>query len=141
MAAVPPGQPIAPGIVAPNAGFPQWGVLMNANNTSGTVTEATSAAQKTTMIGQGYDAWFSSAAAAQAFVSSETSALNGSIPSIPGLPSWSLLFGNTKGLLTRFLKVLIGGVLLIAGIMRLSGKDKDIIQTATKAVTAGVAFG
>lgn len=41
-------------------------------------------------------------------------------------PGWSLVFGNTKGLLTRSLKVLIGGILLIEGILKLSGADKTV---------------
>lgn len=39
---------------------------------------------------------------------------------------WSLIFGNTHGLLTRILKVVFGGVLLLAGILKLSSTDKRL---------------
>lgn len=39
-----------------------------------------------------------------------------------------LVLGNTAGLLTRILKVTIGGILLIAGILKLSGADRKLEQ-------------
>jgi len=41
---------------------------------------------------------------------------------------FKLVFGNTTGLLTRILKVVFGGILLIAGILKLSGTDKKLEQ-------------
>lgn len=44
--------------------------------------------------------------------------------------AFQLVFGNTTGLLTRILKVGLGGVLIIAGIMRMTGAKRDILQIA-----------
>lgn len=52
--------------------------------------------------------------------------------------NWTLNFGNYTGLLTRGLKILIGGILVIAGLMRISGADKDIMQIAGTAVKGAV---
>jgi hypothetical protein len=41
---------------------------------------------------------------------------------------YSLQFGNTTGLLTRILKVTFGGILLIAGILKLSGASQKLSQ-------------
>ena len=49
---------------------------------------------------------------------------------------WSLVLGNTAGLLTRLLKILFGGALLVAGIIKLSGKQ-DIIVGAGKKIIEG----
>jgi hypothetical protein len=46
---------------------------------------------------------------------------------------FKLTFGNTTGLLGRIIKVVLGGVLLISGIIRLTGADKDAIGVAGKA--------
>lgn len=52
----------------------------------------------------------------------------------PGGGGWALQWGNTSGLLIRSLKVIFGGVLIIAGIMRFSGARQDILQIAKGAV-------
>lgn len=44
---------------------------------------------------------------------------------------WHLVFGGTSGLLGRILKVLFGGVLMIAGIMRMTGASR-LAGTAVK---------
>jgi hypothetical protein len=49
------------------------------------------------------------------------------------LPAWRLVFGNTGGLLGRILKVVIGAVLLLSGILRLTGADKTAMGIAGKA--------
>ncbi len=54
-------------------------------------------------------------------------------------PGYSLQFGNTTGLLTRILKVIIGGFLLLAGILKLSGKQ-DVIMAAGKKAIEGAAL-
>jgi hypothetical protein len=41
---------------------------------------------------------------------------------------WVLGFGNTTGLLTRILKVAFGGILLVAGVLKLSGANKTLEQ-------------
>ena len=45
---------------------------------------------------------------------------------------WNLVVGNTSGLGGRILKVIIGGILIIAGLFRMTGA-KDIVTTAAKA--------
>jgi hypothetical protein len=57
---------------------------------------------------------------------------------LPSLPSWNLVVSGISGWFMRGLKIVIGSVLIISGIMRLSGKDKDVIQMATKAAQVGV---
>jgi hypothetical protein len=52
---------------------------------------------------------------------------------------WHLTFGNTAGLLTRILKVLIGGVLLVAGVLKVSGagqKAAAVLGPAGKVLMA-----
>jgi hypothetical protein len=39
---------------------------------------------------------------------------------------FKLVLGNTTGLLSRILKVVFGGILLIAGVLKLSGADKKL---------------
>jgi hypothetical protein len=49
---------------------------------------------------------------------------------------WALSFGNTTGLLTRILKVVFGGVLIIAGVMKMTGAKQDILTVAKGAALA-----
>lgn len=42
--------------------------------------------------------------------------------------AFSLVFGNTTGLLLRALKVIFGGILITAGVIKLSGADKTLNQ-------------
>lgn len=46
---------------------------------------------------------------------------------------WGLTFGNTTGLLGRIIKVLLGGVLLLSGIIKLTGASKAALGVAGKA--------
>lgn len=46
---------------------------------------------------------------------------------------WNLTFGNTTGLLGRIIKVALGAVLLISGILRMTGTDKAALGVAGKA--------
>lgn len=46
---------------------------------------------------------------------------------------FKVVLGGTTGLLTRILKVVIGGVLIIVGVMHLSGTDKKLTDIAGKA--------
>lgn len=45
-----------------------------------------------------------------------------------GLPTWALSLKGFNGILTRFLKITIGGILLIAGILKLTNTDKTLEQ-------------
>jgi PKD repeat protein len=52
---------------------------------------------------------------------------------------WSLVFGNTGGLLTRILKVVFGGILIISGVLHITGatdKVKAALGPAGMAVLA-----
>lgn len=44
------------------------------------------------------------------------------------LGSWNLTFGGFNGLLVRGLKILFGGILIIAGLIKLTGTDKTLQQ-------------
>jgi hypothetical protein len=41
---------------------------------------------------------------------------------------FNLIFGNTTGLLTRILKVVFGGVLIIAGVLRMTNAEKHALE-------------
>lgn len=56
----------------------------------------------------------------------------------PTQNAWSLVFGNTTGLLTRILKVGIGAFLLLAGIMKMTNADKDLVKIAGTAAKGAV---
>jgi hypothetical protein len=64
----------------------------------------------------------------------------GGAPSIGSLAKsalgggYQLVFGNAAGLAGRIFKVIIGGVLIISGIIHLSGADKTVLGIAGKAV-------
>jgi hypothetical protein len=141
VAAVPPGQPIAPGIATGNT-FPQWGVGGGTPGSSAgwKIAEATSEAQKTSLISQGYVAWFSSKAAAQSYESSEQSPYGSGEPqgalenAIPGLAQVGDFFGALTGpnLWIRAAKVLVGATLLIVGIAHLTGASGALAATARK---------
>jgi len=47
--------------------------------------------------------------------------------------TFNLTFGNTTGLLGRIIKVVLGAVLLISGIIRMTGTDKAALGAAGKA--------
>jgi hypothetical protein len=47
---------------------------------------------------------------------------------------YQLVFGNTTGLLGRILKVIIGGVLILSGIVHLTGADKSALGAARSVV-------
>lgn len=54
-------------------------------------------------------------------------------PPNPLSVGWHLVFGNTGGLLGRIIKVVLGAVLLISGILRMTGADKAALGVAGKA--------
>lgn len=138
MPAVPPGQPIAPGIVGAQQQFPQWGVGGGTpGNASGwKIVEAQNVTQKTNYADQGYLAWFSSEEAARAFISSESSAYGSGEPqnAIPGV----IQIGDFFGALTqsntwiRLAKIITGGVLVIVCLAHMTGADNAIANTARR---------
>lgn len=135
MVAVPPdSKSIAPGTVTNLNAYPQWGVKMS-GTTSGTVKEATTAAEKQSDIDNGYDSWFSSDKAAKNFVSSETSVLNGNVPdplTILGLPKLS----NLRNFVIRAVKVIVGLALIVVGTVKLLHVEsavKDVAPIVGKA--------
>jgi|SRR5580698_9815789 hypothetical protein len=134
MPAVTPGQPVAPGVVTNENDYPQWGV---GGGTPGSaagwkIVEAENESQKLTYSNQGYLTWFSSDAAAKAYVSSESSAYGSGSDPLAWLAKITGFSGTNFVL--RAVKVIIGGVLLISGIIHLAGIDKDALGIASKAV-------
>jgi hypothetical protein len=142
VANVPPNSPvIAPGIDSSTT-FPQWGVKQTTATTTGsgagdyTTLEATTAAEKQTDIDNGYDVWFSSAAAASSYISSESSSLNGNISSVVSTPLqeaesiWGTL--TSANLWIRIAKVLAGGVMLLVGLAHITGADNAAASLARK---------
>jgi hypothetical protein len=142
-AAVPPGQPVAPGIVGPSSGYPEYGVGGGTpGNSSGwNVVTANNAAQKMQYAGEGYLVWFTSMSAAQNFVSSESSAFGSGEPqnAIPGLTDIGDFFHRlTEGSTwTRVGEVLVGGILLYAGVRALSSGSTAVkgVRNAGSTVT------
>jgi hypothetical protein len=129
MPAVNPALPIAPGMVTPSSGYPEYGV---GGGTPGSaagwkIVTANDAQQKMTYASQGYLAWFTSLSAAQNFVSSESSlAGSGNVPNpanlIPGLTDIGDFFHRLteSSTWTRVGEVALGGILIYAGIRALA---------------------
>lgn len=129
------GSPIAPGIAAPGK-YPQWGV-----NAAYQIKEAKTDAEKTTLIGQGYMTWFSSASAAKSFAQEQTSILNGQLPSpMAGIAGALEAFYHaaTDGKMWRSLGWLILGlVLFLVGValwLRIPQKAAGVGAAAARAV-------
>jgi len=146
MANVPPGQPIAPGIAPANAGYPQYGVMMSGS--SGTIKEAVNAAEKTADLNAGYLTWFTSKAAAQEFISSETSALSGNVnaPYLGALtdivkyPAAIAAWIANRGNWMRILKVIVGGALILMGASQLKAvKNAENVAVNLGTKVAGAA--
>jgi hypothetical protein len=129
MANLPAGSTI-PGVVSPTAGYPQYGV----SQVSGkyVIKEAANPAAKQADIDAGYVVWFPTRAAANSYISSESSLLNGNVPSpatILGLPTLS----NLRGLMVRSVKVAGGLLLLFIGLNMLAKDTTNVdIMTAAK---------
>lgn len=141
MAAVPPGQPIAPGIAGTT--FPQWGVTNSTGNltsTGDTLVEVKTQAEKQAEINKGVLVWFSSKAAAQSFVSSELSPLNGNVPGVGIGGSFLHFLDNltSRALWVRIAKVTIGVVMILTGINKLTGASNAIDKVAGVAGKAAV---
>jgi hypothetical protein len=150
MPAVPPGATIAPGIVAPASGYPQYGVGGGTPGSSGgwNIVTANNDAQKLKYASQGYLTWFSTQADAQAFIGSESGPLSGNL-SGPLAPLGEI--GDFFHRLTeaetwiRFGEVGVGVILLYAGLRALShgssvagvGARKSAAKPVRKVVKAG----
>jgi hypothetical protein len=131
-----PGGPIATGIATGNS-YPQWGIKVASDGSSYQVKEAHNESEKIALMKQGYLAWFSSASAAGKFGKSQKGILGGHVPNPL---SWVASITGISGhnLLIRGLKIIIGGVLLTAGIMKMTGASvplPPLANVAKKLVT------
>lgn len=106
----------------------QWWIVMQATGVSGgTITVYEGTDQETQLLIGTRSGPYSSLTAANTAADTlqkNNQTVEGSIKSGVSslLPSgWNLIFGNTKGLLTRILKVFFGGVLIIVGVAKMSG--------------------
>lgn len=124
---------IAPGVTTTPNVYPQWGVKQTGSGGSNdySVKEATTAAEKTTLLDQGYDVWFSSESAANGFVSSENSILNGNVSS-PLNYAFKLTGLSGTNLVNRALKIIIGGILVLFGVIHLTGVSGSVASTVKK---------
>lgn len=117
---VPPGAPIAPGTAQGNT-YPQYGV---SGGTPGSaqgwhITVAANGGQKMQDIQNGVLTWFSSRAAAQSYISSESSAAgSGTLPPISGLAAIGDFFARLTEANTwiRVGEFLAGGIILYVGL-------------------------
>lgn len=120
-----------PGVVTDQNKYPQWGLDAN----TGKVAEAKNAAQKNTLIGQGYLVWFVSSAAANSFYKAQQGFLGGHLPSpLSGLAAIGDFFhrlteGNTW---LRIGEGLLGIILIALGIARMT----HAVPAATKIAKA-----
>lgn len=132
-----PGQPVAPGVVQPASGYPQYGV---GGGTPGSpagwnIVTANSEAQKLQYEQQGYLVWFSTRAAAQNEISSQSSAYgSGSPPGLSGLAAIGDFFSRLTQAHTweRVAMVVIGLGLIVVGVAKLAS-GTSIGQAAASA--------
>ena len=111
---------VVPGVVTNQNAYPQWGVSQTGSGGSDdyTIKEATSAAEKTTLLAQGYDIWFTSDAAAKSYVSSSNSLLNGNLGGLANYVAGVSGFSGTN-FVNRALKIVIGAALVIIGVAQI----------------------
>jgi hypothetical protein len=132
MANLPTGSTI-PGVSTGTTGYPQYGVSQV--NGKYVIKAAANAAAKQTDIDNGYDVWFPTKAAANSYISSESSLLNGNVPNpaeILGLPTLSHL----RNLMVRSAKVIVGMLLIAMGaakIFHVEQAVKDVAPIVGKA--------
>jgi len=135
------------------AAWPQWGTR------GGRVFEARNRAEQILANAINWPAkvrWFPSQAAADAYAKQQDPAAYQAWQNVQNSPGfkqaiggaqhaldagssavsggWVVGLAGTTGLLGRALKVGFGAVLIIAGVMRFSGADKDLIQIAGSAM-------
>jgi len=126
------------GTVTNESQYPQWGVGGGTPGSSAgwKIVEAANETQKLSYANQGYLVWFSSKAAAQSFIGSESSPFESGEPQnvIPGLAQIGDFFGALTQSSTwiRVAKVIVGGVLLIIGLAHMTGAGNAIAAVARK---------
>lgn len=138
MPAVPPGASIAPGIAQGNT-YPQYGV---SGGTPGhaqgwKITVATNGGQKMQALQNGVSVWFQTRAAAQNYISEESSAFgSGTVPQLSGLAAIGDFFARLTEANTwvRVGEFLAGGVILYVGLKAITtpAGQKVSHQTAHK---------
>ena len=122
MPAISPGGVVAPGIVGPSSGYPEYGVGGGTpgNPTGWNIVVANNATEKMQFAQNGYLVWFTTRAAAQAEISSESSAFGSGQPqnAIPGLTDIGDFFHRlTEGSTwVRVGETVVGVIILYAGI-------------------------
>jgi hypothetical protein len=141
-----PNDPNPVGATTTPDAYPQWGVKQisgkggQATSTKDySVTEVKTAAQKTTLLKQGYDAWFSSENDANTYVSGQVDNANNPANKAAnkGADAISSVTDFLKGIASgnlwiRVAKVAIGGALLIIGIAEMTGAGPAAVKTAVK---------
>lgn len=119
---VPPGLPIAPGIVQDPNKYPQYGAGGGQPGSAAgwKVVTAHNASEKQQFMSQGFLVWFDSEQAAKDFISSESSTFgSGSLPNpLSGLEAIAKIMGDigralTDGKMWRSLGWLLLGILLM----------------------------
>jgi hypothetical protein len=126
---------VSPGTAKPGV-FPQWGVKQTGSGGANdyTVKEAKTEAQKTADLKAGYDIWFATPADAGSYVSSQNSVLNGNAP-VPASPLTQLEHELTSSATwVRVAKVAIGSVLVVVGLIKISGAQELVTRAAGKAI-------
>ena len=121
--------------------FPEWftGPPVVGGPNKYQVVEAANAAQAAKLQGEGYKGPYATQAAAQQAANQQTAnatstefSLPG--PSLPGLPQIGDFFASLGKANTwiRVAKVLIGGVLLVVGLVHITGADNAVASAARK---------
>jgi len=134
-----PGAPVNPTPVDFGS-YPQWGIHINPDGTSGSIREAASAAQKMKDMGAGYLDWFATDALAKNALSSQTSAYGSGGQStaqaiknanpLSGLAAIGDFFSRLTQPATwiRIAEVALGLVLIAVGIARATGSQNQLSQ-------------
>lgn len=134
---------IAPGVTTTPNTYPQWGVGGGTPGSSAgwNVVEAKNAAQKQAYLDKGYVVWFSSQPSAQSYISSEqnpyTSGTGGIANPLGFLGNIANAFGDLTQANTwlRAAKIIVGGVLLVVGVARLTGTTDEVKKVAGAAAS------
>jgi hypothetical protein len=106
----------------------------------GTITVYEGTQQQTQLLIGTHSGPYTSLAAANsaaAKLQKDSQTVQGSVKSgiTSLLPSgWNLIFGNTHGLLTRGLKILFGGILIISGVLHMTGAANKVEGLAGRLV-------
>jgi hypothetical protein len=129
-----PGAPVAPGVATGTSGYPQYGVGGGTPGSSAgwKIVVANNEAQKLAYEAGGYLIWFTTRAAAQNEISSESSAYGSG--EAPDTFFEGLLSNLTsRDLWIRIAEAVIGGGLILIGIAALLRKPAEAVaSTAAK---------